>query len=493
MNYKTNIILDFKSTKNINPYSPVGVYIIITKCFRKEKHNDRIKISLNTKVAPIHFGLEKNNYKYDESTVKKNQQKNGWLQQTINNTNIAITKTLLNFQQQGETPSKEDFRITLLFNLSRISQAEYNEHFFPTNFDIDINLTDYLKEKIAEFYENLKTKNDDSIGEGRITGYKTLFGHLKNYENYYDKRLSLKKFTKEDHKHFFDFMEQYGAGVIKLKESFLCKRSKRLKDGYAQNTISTLNKVLIALFNRAKNIDDIEIKFNTHSKSIKFSQVRGMKDTYLSEEDFKVIFNTATNNEAAALAKSYLIIAFCMGLRYQSVKYLGGKKPELKKVNNSTFYAATTLLGKINDRTFATVPLPDILVDYLTINHGGIFPKLPETSTVNKNIKDFLENINEMQDEVNLQCHRFKQGIIDRKKFKYQIVSTHDCRSSYISNLANLEIPREYVKNITHPKAKSVATAYDVYDKRDLDSKALLLAKSIDRTNTKTVYKISIN
>jgi len=40
---------------------PVGVYMIITKCFKKEKHNDRIKICLNTKVAPIHFGLKESN------------------------------------------------------------------------------------------------------------------------------------------------------------------------------------------------------------------------------------------------------------------------------------------------------------------------------------------------------------------------------------------------------------------------------------------------
>lgn len=493
MNYKTNIILDFKSTKNINPNTPIGVYIIITKCFKKEKHNDRIKISLNTKVAPIHFGLEKNNYKYDESTVKRNHQKNGWLQQTINNTNTAITKTLLNFQEQGKTPCKEDFKISLLFNLSRISQAEYNDHFFPKNFESDIYLTDYIEEKIEEFNENLKNNNDDSIEDGRISSYKTLYGHLKNYESYFNKRLRLKQFSKEDHKHFFDYMEQYGSGVIKLETSFLCRRSKRLSDGYSQNTISALNKVLIALLNRAKNIDDIEIKFNTNSKSVKFSQVKGMKETYLSEDDFKIILDTETTNKSSALAKSYLIIAFCMGLRYQSVKYLQGKSPELAKVKTSRFYCATTLLEKISDDTFSTVPLPDILIDYLNKNHNGIFPYFPHTSTMNKYIKEFLKSISEMQDEVYLNCNRFKKGIIKTKKLKYQIVSTHDCRSSYISNLANLEIPREYVQNITHPRAKSVSRVYDAYDKRDLYSKALLLAKSIGRTNTKTVYKISIN
>lgn len=494
MNYKFNVVLDLKTTQNMNPNQSVGVYMIITDCFKKQNHNDRIKVSLKTKVAPIYFGLKENNYKYDEATTKKNNLKNGGLHYTIENTKIAITKTLLFFTEKNITPQREDFRVKLNYNLNRITKVEHDNHFNPNKSIVksEINLTDYLNEKIIEFEKNLKEKNNDSISEGRIKIYRTLNSHLKNFECYSNKRISLINFNKEDHKDFFDFLYKYGKGKIELNDSALRKKSTRLENGYSQNTISKLNKALIAIINRAKNIDEVEIKLNTGNKSIKYSETKGMKDIYLNENDIKNIINTTVEDKELALAKSYLVIALLIGVRFQSVKYLEGKKPELKTVDNVTFYSANVLLGKISQYTYSTIPLPDILIDYLKHNHDGKFPFFKDNSKMNGNIKKFLNKVEGMDVLVETNCNRFKQNNQIEKKLLCDLISTHDCRASYISNLASLEIPREYVKNITHPKAKTSTGAFDVYDKRDLDTKALLLAKSIERTNTQTIYKVSL-
>lgn len=492
MNYKYNVVLDLKTTKNINPNQAVGVYMIITDCFKKQNHNDRIKISLKAKVSPIHFGLKENNFKYDEATVKKNNLKNGGLYYNISNVKRAITKTLFYFTEENVITNREDFRVKLNFNLSRITKEEHDNYFTPnSSANSEIGLTDYLKEKINEFEKSLMEKNNDSISDGRIKIYRTLCGHLKNYESYSNKRLSLVGFNKEEHNDFFYFLYRYGVGEIELKNSFLRKKPTILKNGYTQNTISKLNKALIAIINRAKDIDEIDLKLNTGNKSIKFSEAKGMKDLYLNEDQIKNILNTSVEDEDLALAKSYLVIASLMGLRFESIKYLEGKEPELKTVDNSTFYSATALLGKIGKKTYSTVPLPEILVEYLNNNHNGKFPIFNKNSKINGDIKKFLRTVDGMNIKVETNSNRFKQSNKTEKKFLCDLVSTHDCRASYISNLANLEIPRDYVKNITHPKAKTSTGAFDIYDKRNLDSKALLLAKSIQSSNTQTIYKVS--
>lgn len=493
MNYKFNVVLDLKTTQNINPNVAVGVYMIITDCFKKQNHNDRIKISLKTKVQPIYFGSKENGYKYNQSIVKKNNLKNGGLSYIISNTKMAITKTLLYFTEENIKPQREDFRVKLNFNLDRITKEEHDSYFNPQNLiaKSEIGLTDYIQEKIIEFEKSLKEKNNDSISEGRIKIYRTLWGHLKNYENYSNKRLSLVGFDKEAHNDFFDFLYKYGTGEIELTNSFLRKKPTRLKNGYSQNAISKLNKALIAIINRAKDIDEIDIKLNTGNKSIKFSETKGMKYLYLNEGHINNILNASVEDKDLALAKSYLVIASLMGLRFQSVKYLEGKKPELNTINNSTFYSVKVLLGKISEYTYASVPIADVLIDYLNENHEGKFPYFKNNAATNRDIKKFLNQIEEMKNEVYTDSNRFKQDNTIEKKILCNLVSTHDCRASYISNLANLEIPREYVKNITHPKAKTSTGAFDVYDKRDLDSKALLLAKSIESTYTQSLYKIS--
>ncbi len=169
MNYKYNVVLDLKTTKNINPNQAVGVYMIITDCFKKQNHNDRIKISLKAKVSPIHFGLKENNFKYDEATVKKNNLKNGGLYYNISNVKRAITKTLFYFTEENVITNREDFRVKLNFNLSRITKEEHDNYFTPnSSANSEIGLTDYLKEKINEFEKSLMEKNNDSIFRWKI-------------------------------------------------------------------------------------------------------------------------------------------------------------------------------------------------------------------------------------------------------------------------------------------------------------------------------------
>lgn len=83
----------------------------------------------------------------------------------------------------------------------------------------------------------------------------------------------------------------------------------------------------------------------------------------------------------------------------------------------------------------------------------------------------------------------YSQGIVTKEKPKYELVSAHDGRRSFITNLELLNANREIVDQMTHPDKTPKNPMRKIYDKRDLMSKAKRFVEEIQKLKS-DIYRV---
>jgi len=204
------------------------------------------------------------------------------------------------------------------------------------------------------------------------------------------------------------------------------------------------------------------------------------KEIYLNEFEILKAINCSVDNELLENARQYLIMASLMGLRVEDMESLSGLQPEIFKTRKREFLGVKVSIGKTKSQTIIPIlkPVRDILS-----NNNTTFPVFKE-HLVNvwlKKICKLLEiNFFEQRTKIS-----FNQGkIITTDIPKYKLVSIHDCRRSFITNLLSNNINGERVKYITHPKKEDSKDMMALYNKADLVDKAEVFLNEIKNCNS---------
>ena len=124
--------------------------------------------------------------------------------------------------------------------------------------------------------------------------------------------------------------------------------------------------------------------------------------------------------------------------------------------------------------------------DILRANNDR-FPVFNE-QTVNVNIKRVckLFEINTPEKKTKIS---FNQGsIVTTDIPKHDLVSTHDCRRSFITNLLENNINSERIKYITHPKKIDSKDMISLYNKASLIDKAEMFLLELNTVSKSEVY-----
>jgi len=204
------------------------------------------------------------------------------------------------------------------------------------------------------------------------------------------------------------------------------------------------------------------------------------KEIYLNEFEILKAINCSVDNELLENARQYLIMASLMGLRVEDMESLSGLQPEIFKTRKREFLGVKVSIGKTKSQTIIPIlkPVRDIFS-----NNNTTFPVFKE-HLVNvwlKKICKLLEiNFFEQRTKIS-----FNQGkIITTDIPKYKLVSIHDCRRSFITNLLSNNINGERVKYITHPKKEDSKDMMALYNKADLVDKAEVFLNEIKNCNS---------
>ena len=194
----------------------------------------------------------------------------------------------------------------------------------------------------------------------------------------------------------------------------------------------------------------------------------------------KAIENLIGNKELEN-ARQYLIMASLMGLRIEDMEQLHKLSPETFKGRRGEFLGVKVEIRKTKSQ--AIIPLLKPVRDILKQN-GNSFPVFKEHA-INTGLKSLCKLLEIDSPEKRTKIS-FNQGKIVSKDIpKYELVSTHDCRRSFITNLLDNTVDGEKIKYITHPKKLNSKDMIALYNKASLIDKAESFLEELKRSRSK--------
>lgn len=186
-------------------------------------------------------------------------------------------------------------------------------------------------------------------------------------------------------------------------------------------------------------------------------------DLFIPEANLLEIINHKFASKAFENARQYLIIAALTGMRYQSMKWCSNQ-PLIENTQYGYYYIDSEQ-GKTGTECFIPVPkhVMELCID-------GYFPNFPYSlTTYNKYIKKIAAH--------------FK---IDQAND----FSTHNMRSTLVTNLVNYHIALDKIALITHPrKLENTASIYDRGEKLHRSEQFYMEAKLIQQRKKTTIFK----
>ncbi|MBS9773790.1 MAG: phage integrase SAM-like domain-containing protein [Tenacibaculum sp.] len=301
-------------------------------------------------------------------------------------------------------------QIEIFHNRPKDEQDNYKVYFVP-----------FVKKFIEESKTRINIATGKVLDEKTIRKYNTTLTRIIEFEEYDKCRLLHKDINLSFHKRFVSFLSiegQYGNSTI---EKYISQIKTFCREAESQN-----------------------IDINKEYKNRKFTFRRQETlDPYLTENEINLIYNLKIEDERLDIIRDMFIIGLRTGLRisdfndYNRLEIIDNniKIVEQQKTKKPIVIPIHPQFQKILDKRNGELPRIEI-------------NKKSREILFNKNIKVLckMANINEMilGDKRNPKTNRDERGIYP----KYELVSSHICRRSFVSNHYG-KLPDETIKAIT--------------------------------------------
>ncbi len=415
----------------------------------------RFKVSLEERIHPDNFGYLKENYKFNKYLLESysNRTKKSSLQLKMNRLENDVIQVYHYFLSNLEQPSSEEFKRELLTRMGRT--LRYKEiQTFPT-----------LKEAIAKVIDDerkMLRSASDKKRENTIKTYNTLLHYIERYEHVTSKTLELNAFDKPTYLHFWKIQNDIVKGLIVCEIEGQRKVAKT-SYGMLSSSVNKYQNLMKTLIKRTGH--DIQLDFN--EKGLIAQKTSNRKDLYLTSDELNKIINFKSTDSKLVQAQDYVILASMMGMRHESMSEAFDKSIQTNESNSSGFCYIHSKQNKTN--TEAYIPLFKPALDILQ-KHDNRFPKFPENSKINKYVKELLKEIGITRKE-KLKFFPYLDKPFELEEPIYNLISTHDFRKTFYTNLSILNVSESTIDLVTHP-SKSSAKMSRVYDKSTLLDRA---------------------
>lgn len=426
---------------------------------------DRFKISLETTIKPMNFGKPENKYKYDETVFEKFSKSNRGVKTKMEAFKNAVDALYSNYIITNVRPTAEQFKKDLLFKLGEEVKIEI---------ETTTTLYAYVSEKIAEFEGLIGSGRKTEIDENSIKIYRTLLAYLVQYEYVTKTKLTLEEFDDKKYWNFWSVLDDIVKGVIEIPVSISKKKRQIKPTGFLKSSVRKYQKSLIQIFKLAAN-DKYKIKLNFSDTNLILENRPASKDLYVNQLDLIKIHKYMPNTEEMQLAKDYVILACMTGMRYESMEIAHFE--EIHKNNNFMY-----IHSKQNKTgTDCYIPLMKPAREILKRNKNK-FPKFPPNPIINKQIKELFK-LAGVDSTTERTLDTYKSGTIKDIKKVSDMITTHDFRKSFVTNLHNNNIEETIITDITHPNRKPKHAMTAVYNKSTLMDKAIKFYNEVNRVN----------
>ncbi len=366
----------------------------------------QFKYATGVEATPESWDQKKNRFKPRGRIASQNNERLAYLEKVAQEVHAQLLGTGIPITKESISAAfKQRIEDDLLPFYQKI-EREQNQFFFPY---------------IAVFINN--RERSGKYKPGTIETYRSVEKIVRGYQDYHGLEL---KFDDIDLNFFYSFLD------------FLESRE------YLQNYISKVIAILKLMLDEAA---EDELHDNTKYKSKKFSVPREeVFNIYLDTEELLRIYNLDISVRGQKITRDYFLLEAFTSLRYSDVIRLGPENIEgrLLKITQQKG-------GK-----YTAVPANPIVTKIISEN-GGVFPKPPWNAEMNRHLKEIAKNAG------------IDDPVIKRKKKykKYELVTTHTGRRSFITNCLNAGIPPPEVMRISgHSDYKDFMKYYKVSEEQ---------------------------
>lgn len=440
-----------------------------------ERKYERVKYSLEATILPKDFGKQENNFNYDKPTFDKYSLSNRGIKNQMERLESNVGKLHSNYVINGQYPTAKEFKTALEIIMGR---KEREKKFVPT-------VLEFLKAKIDTDLTNIDSSRKGEIKFNTIKTYKTLVSYIENYESATSSILTFDKLNESVYWNFWDVQDEILRGIITVSIDTRTKKQQIKKNGFLISSICKYQKTLIKLLRLAKKAG-IEISLDLDNIDLVLEDKPNSKDIFINEADLSKIINSNVTGKELSQAKDYVILASLLGMRYESMEEGNDEPINIFKDEKYNFKYIHSSQNKTGTQVIIPLMKP---VEDIIIKHQNQFPKFSSNQEINRWLKKlFLDlKINTLE---KITYHTYKLGEITEHKPLNEIISTHDFKKTFYSNLTLMLVNESVIDNVTHPDRVKKNPMGKFYDRTKMLDKAKQFVDEIKRANTIKKSKI---
>lgn len=267
-----------------------------------------------------------------------------------------------------------------------------------------------------------------------VKNYRTALYHLKEYEKFIGKSLSLKMLDMSFYDGFKKFLVQ---DIIKLDGT------KGLADNSVASTIKNFKVFLTYLEKRGYNFKELtsNLKVSYQDKPIYF----------LTEEEIKILYNHEFESDRLIKARDLFVLNCYLGLRYSDLSRLSKDH-----INNGVLE-----LRALKNQKDVYVPITPIAESILE-KYNYEVPMISEQN-LNQYIKEAcqLAGIDQKVEKINTNSGNKNYEFVP----KWQVMSTHIAVKTFISLCSKKGISPKIISTITGKTVRIILKHYYGIDK----------------------------
>lgn len=429
---------------------------------KREKRYTPVRLSLQQNILPIKFGKKETNFKFDEAVFKKASSNNTTVKTKMSQFERVLEEIAIEYVLKNEVPTPKELSSKLTIKLRTEIVA------IPK-----LGILDYMYAKIAKEKENSGKSMKKSKRGNTIKPYTTVSHLIENYQIATNEKLSFDEFNEKKYWYFWDVLDDILKDEIKVINPNQKRKQRKQDYGYLVVSIRKYQKVLLTTLKEAVK-EGYKIPLDVHDSNLILEDVEAVKDFYVETELLQQIIDADVSYDAKLqMAKDYFIIACLTGMRYESMAEAQMKEILTYKDNHYNI----KYIHSVHNKTKTEVYVPLFKPAMGIIEKRG-FPKVPTNAEINKNLKLLFKylGLNRLEKVTRV---TYRSGTIITREPMSNLISSHDCKGTFYSNLYALNVPETVISNITHPDRKSKNAMARVYNKTNMLTKTKLFVDEI--------------
>lgn len=425
--------------------------------------------SLDVYVKPHHFGTlqtkrGKTNFVYDALIQDKNKKYTSDFTRAKLDFEASLQTVREYFRQKGFKPSAKEFKAKLE-EVSGRNRGLTNQ----------ISMLAYARERIEKLKKISGTGAHGSKEKRTIENAQTLLTHLSNYEEVRGVVLTFEN-IKEKYWDLWDVVDGIIKGIYSIKVKEGEKKKPINKYGLATNTLINYQLELRYICESAL-ADGLSVSLSTNDKTLIHKRQKSSQQYAVNNSDLLTIYKHSPSNKRIQKAKDYVIFSCLTGMRQQSVTDVVNKEVQTYNKNGIEFNYLHTKQGKT--KTECHTPLFTPVLEIIK-RCGGIPNFSKDNNTINTQLKDLFTEAGLTYD-IAVTKHYYKDGSITEVKPLNKLISSHDMRRGFVTNLHELGVNPEVSKLVVHPDRKSIGTT-DLYSKITNEQRALKFYDEVQKS-----------